>query len=147
MAVEVQGSTNPHAKKEQDYFDPASVPLVKWADHEACQKDSSSNSDTKSKASFTTGYGYQSSGSASIYSESLAGESVSAFGIENLPPSGFPSDEELLIEIKHILSTTDLMKITKKSVRDRLSRLFGVDVTPRKEYIHYCIDSILKGEL
>ena len=59
----------------------------------------------------------------------------------------FPTDDQLLQEIRHILSTTDLMKITKKSVRERLTRLFGVDVSPKKDYIHSCIDSILKGEL
>lgn len=59
----------------------------------------------------------------------------------------FPSDEEILAEIRHILSTTDLMTVTKKSVREQLTRLFGVDISPKKEFIHSCIDGILKGEL
>ena len=59
----------------------------------------------------------------------------------------FPSDEELLNEIRHILSTSDLMTITKKKVRQQLSTFFGVDLSSKKEYIHSCIDSILKGEL
>jgi chitin synthase len=144
--VETEGGNAVTHQAEQDYFDPASVPLVKWADYEASRKDSSSNSDTKSKMSYATGYGYTNSVAPSNYSESVVGSTI-GFGADYVPPVGFPSDQELLQEIRHILSTTDLMKITKKSVRDQLSRLFGVDVSPRKEYIHYCIDGILKGEL
>ena len=58
-----------------------------------------------------------------------------------------PSDEELLMEIRHILSTSDLMTITKKKVRQQLGKFFGVDLSAKKDYIHECIDSILKGEL
>ena len=59
----------------------------------------------------------------------------------------FPSDDELLNEIRHILSTSDLMTITKKKVRQQVGDFFGVDLSSKKEYIHQCIDSILKGEL
>lgn len=59
----------------------------------------------------------------------------------------FPSDTELLNEIRHILSTSDLMTITKKKVRQQLTDFFGVDLSTKKEYINQCIDSILKGEL
>ena len=127
------------ATKEPEYFDPASVPLQKWADYEAMHKDSSSES--KSKAEYV----YSKSISASNYSESL-GDSVAYQDMVAHAPV-LPSDEDILQEIRHILSTTDLMKITKKGVRDRLSRLFGVNVTAKKDYIHYCIDAILKGEL
>jgi chitin synthase len=144
MVIET-ANTSAH-QAEPEYFDPASVPLVKWSDYEASRKDSSSNSDTKSKMSYGTGYGYTNSVAPSNYSESVVGSSF-VVGNDYVAPAGFPSDEELLQEIRHILSTTDLMKITKKSVRDQLSRLFGIDVTPRKEYIHYCIDGVLKGEL
>ncbi|KAJ3089172.1 hypothetical protein HK102_007026 [Quaeritorhiza haematococci] len=58
-----------------------------------------------------------------------------------------PTDEAILEEVRHILSTADLMTVTKKSVREELSRFFGVDLTPKKEYIHKCIDGVLKGEL
>ena len=59
----------------------------------------------------------------------------------------FPSDTELLNEIRHILSTSDLMTITKKKIRMQLSSFFGVDVTPKKEFIHQSIDGILRGNL
>jgi hypothetical protein len=125
-----------HNTKETESFDPASVPLLKWSDYENGKEGSSS--DGKSGIS----YGSHSTATSVYDAPSVAGEPT---GVVSQPR--FPTDEELLQEIRHILSTTDLMKITKKSVRDRLSRLFGVDVTPKKDYIHYCIDSILKGEL
>ncbi|KAJ3130242.1 hypothetical protein HK098_004289 [Nowakowskiella sp. JEL0407] len=58
-----------------------------------------------------------------------------------------PTDEELLDEIRHILSTRDLMTVTKKSVREELARLFGMDMTPRKDYIHKCIDMVLQNQI
>jgi chitin synthase len=60
---------------------------------------------------------------------------------------GFPSDEEILMQIRHILSTSDLMSVTRKSVREELARVFGVDLSSRKDYIHACIDGVLRGEL
>ncbi|KAJ3254350.1 hypothetical protein HK103_007232 [Boothiomyces macroporosus] len=131
---------------EEEYFDPDSVPLVKWSDYESKRIEESQSSGTKSKES--TGYGYSNSygtSAPSVYSDDNS--QYGASRVDTVNVANFPSDEELLMEIKHILSTTDLMKVTKKSVRDRLSQLFGVDVTPRKEYIHSCIDGILKGEL
>lgn len=82
------------------------------------------------------------------YSDSkpLNRESYISTGIARTP-THFPSDDEILAEVKHILSTTDLMKVTKKNVRDQLSRLYGVDMLPKKDYIHYCIDGILRGDL
>ncbi|KAI9359285.1 chitin synthase-domain-containing protein [Zopfochytrium polystomum] len=61
--------------------------------------------------------------------------------------SGQPSDEELLMQIRQILATADLMTVTRKSVREELTRVFGVDLSGRKEYIHACIDRVLKSEI
>ncbi|KAJ8322906.1 hypothetical protein O5D80_008429 [Batrachochytrium dendrobatidis] len=61
--------------------------------------------------------------------------------------TSFPNDEEILREVRHILATTDLMKVTKKSVREQLSQFFGHDLSSEKEYIHRCIDGVLRGEL
>jgi chitin synthase len=62
-------------------------------------------------------------------------------------PAGGPSDDDLLREIRRILSTANLMTITKKQVRDELSALFGVDLTPRKAIINHFIEEILQGRL
>lgn len=129
LAVGEDGAAH-QVKKELEHFDPSSIPLTKWSEYETSRE--GGGSDGKSEVSHFTG-GYE---------ESVRGE-----GTVIGEPNNFPTDEQLLQEIRHILSTTDLMKITKKSVRERLTRLFGVDVSPRKEYIHSCIDSILKGEL
>jgi len=59
----------------------------------------------------------------------------------------FPSDETILSEIRRILSTADLMTITKKQVRDELSSIFALDMTSKKEYINQCIEMILQNKL
>ncbi|KAI8058435.1 chitin synthase-domain-containing protein [Syncephalis plumigaleata] len=60
---------------------------------------------------------------------------------------GYPSDEQLVAEIRQILSTSDLMTITKKQVREQLSQMHQMDMTPRKEFINKTIDMVLQGNL
>ncbi|KAK9761176.1 hypothetical protein K7432_014102 [Basidiobolus ranarum] len=63
-------------------------------------------------------------------------------------PGGImPSDQIIMEEVRRILSTANLMSITKKQVRDELSHNFGLDMTNRKEYINNCIDMVLQGNL
>ncbi|KNC98434.1 uncharacterized protein SPPG_06138 [Spizellomyces punctatus DAOM BR117] len=62
-------------------------------------------------------------------------------------PRALPSDDEILRQVRRILSTADLMSVTKKSVREDLSAYFGCDLGAKKEWIHRCIDGVLKGEL
>src|SRR6185312_13586431 len=45
-----------------------------------------------------------------------------------------PSDDEILQEIRSILSAANLMTVTKKQVRDELSMRFGFDMNSKKEY-------------
>jgi chitin synthase len=59
----------------------------------------------------------------------------------------FPTDDEILQEIRRILSNANLMSITKKQVRDELSEHFGIDMSSKKEYITNCIELILQGKL
>ncbi|ORX93498.1 hypothetical protein K493DRAFT_338238 [Basidiobolus meristosporus CBS 931.73] len=59
--------------------------------------------------------------------------------------SNLPTDQEIMDEVQQILSTANLMSITKKQVRDELSRYFGMDMTIKKEFINNCIDIILQG--
>jgi chitin synthase len=74
-------------------------------------------------------------------------------GVVSSPAGGMnaggalPSNEEILREVRHILSTANLMTITKKQVRDELATFFGTDLTSKKEYINQCIDGILQGRL
>jgi chitin synthase len=58
-----------------------------------------------------------------------------------------PSDQEIAAEVKRILSSANLMNITKKQMREDLSRIFNCDMTPRKDYINYCIEMVLQGQM
>ncbi|CAG8613826.1 12456_t:CDS:2 [Cetraspora pellucida] len=58
-----------------------------------------------------------------------------------------PTDEEILMEIRNILQTANLMNITKKQVREQLSIVFGMDMAYRKEFINNSIELILQGKL
>ncbi|KAI8093064.1 chitin synthase [Halteromyces radiatus] len=57
-----------------------------------------------------------------------------------------PEDDDIEREIKKILTTTNLMHLTKKQVRDQLSQLFGVDLTIKKGFINATIESFLEAE-
>ncbi|RHZ77100.1 hypothetical protein Glove_186g151 [Diversispora epigaea] len=81
-----------------------------------------------------------SDGGASYYNNAIN-------AMNAMSDSGFPSDEELLQEIRNILASANLMSITKKQVRDDLSQFFGMDMSPKKEYINNCIEMILQGKL
>ncbi|RCH97275.1 hypothetical protein CU097_000436, partial [Rhizopus azygosporus] len=72
---------------------------------------------------------------------------LSQGGMLPMLPPGFPSDDEILSEIRNILQTANLMSITKKQVREQLSAFFGYDMTPKKEFINTSIEYILKGQL
>jgi chitin synthase len=61
--------------------------------------------------------------------------------------NGYPTDAQILSEIRRILSTADLMTVTKKQVREELTTFFGVDMMPKKDYINVCIEQILQGKL
>ncbi|KAJ3264305.1 hypothetical protein HDU77_008867 [Chytriomyces hyalinus] len=63
------------------------------------------------------------------------------------PAGSEPTDEQLLNEIRRILATADLMTVTKKQVRDELTSLFRMDMTPRKTVINQFIEEILQGRL
>jgi chitin synthase len=62
------------------------------------------------------------------------------------PPGTGPSDADIQREVKRIVTQADLMNLTKKNVREELSRIFGLDMGYRKDYINYCIDLTLQGQ-
>ncbi|KAJ3145260.1 hypothetical protein HDU89_007482 [Geranomyces variabilis] len=59
------------------------------------------------------------------------------------PEPPFPSDEQLEAAVARILESSDLMSISKKSVRDTLQAKFGVDLAHKKKLINDCIDALL----
>ncbi|KAK9320698.1 chitin synthase-domain-containing protein [Lipomyces orientalis] len=59
-----------------------------------------------------------------------------------------PTDDMLLTEIREIIRTSDLMTITKKSIRIELERRFGgVSLDAKRVYINSATEAILAGEL
>lgn len=72
---------------------------------------------------------------------------VSQVSVPPMIPAGFPTDDEILAEIKSILATANLMSITKKQVREQLSNIFGFDMNFKKDFINTSIEYILQGRL
>ncbi|KAJ3298077.1 hypothetical protein HK104_011190 [Borealophlyctis nickersoniae] len=182
-------------------FDPKSIPVKKWSDHEAemweknsSQSDSRGSESSESKRyhnpsayggsvyggtapsvytspsvyggaapSVYSGYGGSPAGGAgSVYGGSVAGsvaggprgqpaypEKRYSYASMNSGVTGgvLPSDEEILREVRRILSTGNLMTITKKQVRDELSAIFACDLAPKKSVINHFIEEILQGRL
>lgn len=78
------------------------------------------------------------------FGSSTSGSSVPGpFGSSGVQPTY----EQLLQETRRILSTADLMTLTKKQIRDELGGLFGVNLKPRKEELNQMIDALLQGQL
>ncbi|KAI9100977.1 chitin synthase-domain-containing protein [Phlyctochytrium arcticum] len=59
-------------------------------------------------------------------------------------PPGLPDDRTLAAEVQRLLERSDLMSISKKSIRDALSEMFGVDLTPKKQLISDVIEEVLE---
>lgn len=105
--------------------------------------DYSSGGNRNSYVSFGAAAGGGNGGEVGTPSSHMETESITSSSVVGV----VPSDEEILAEIRQILSTADLMAVTKKSVREQLSRIFKVDLSMKKEYIHRCIDNVLKGAI
>jgi DEK C terminal domain len=81
----------------------------------------------------------------SIAMSSGGGHDRTASFTGNIP--GLPSDEQLLVEIRRMLESADLMSVTKKDVKMYLERVFGVPLDVRREYINQCSEAVLSGRL
>lgn len=153
VVVGADGVVKPEEEKKVEPYDPKSVPLMKWSDYESAlqslDKESpslSNETETRSIKPNIVVIGNQNDYQG--YSErrdSYLSTGMGQYNRQPHPITRFPTDEEIMTEIRHILSTADLMTVTKKSVREQLARLFGVDLIEKKEFIHRCIDVILKG--
>lgn len=63
------------------------------------------------------------------------------------PGVNFPTDDQILAEIRDILSKVDLMTVTKKSVKTELERRLGVPLDIKRAYIGSATEAILGGQL
>ncbi|KAI3648403.1 hypothetical protein MP228_006257 [Amoeboaphelidium protococcarum] len=61
--------------------------------------------------------------------------------------NGFPSDDQIVSQIKSYLATANLMTVTKKQVRDDLAAFFGVDMSPKRDFINKVIEDVLQGRM
>ncbi|KAJ3168219.1 hypothetical protein HDU88_001658 [Geranomyces variabilis] len=82
----------------------------------------------------------------SMLSQGTAFTQQSSYNLGGVGGIG-PSDDDLLRETRRILSTANLMTVTKKQVRDDLGVVFGTDLTSRKATINGFIEDILQGRL
>jgi len=73
--------------------------------------------------------------------------SVSQSQRNSIEVGRFPTDEEIVSQIQNIIYNSDLMKITKKQVREELAEYFGIDMSSRKDFINCTIEEILSGEM
>lgn len=80
----------------------------------------------------------------SAYGGTVVGD---AGAMEMVDVSALPSDDALLAEIRNILSTADLMTITKKGVKMELERRFGVPLDAKRVYIGSATEAVLSGQL
>ncbi|KAF2664201.1 hypothetical protein BT63DRAFT_418327 [Microthyrium microscopicum] len=77
---------------------------------------------------------------------------MSDLGATALPGAGMqsgdqPTDDMILREIRDILASADLMRVSKKSIRAELERRFNCELTSRKEYIGSSTEAVLSGQL
>ncbi|KAJ5616719.1 hypothetical protein N7537_001833 [Penicillium hordei] len=152
---------------DEGKFDPDSIPKKIWEDYQAELWESQTSRDDRSEFSAhsygtrlppfpQSEYGYHTgSGPVSQLDLPLGGggarysaapsEMMSNFGMEDL--SHLPPDDEILEEIRKILSTADLMKVSKKTVKQELERRFDVNLDAKRPYINSATEAVLSGVL
>lgn len=64
--------------------------------------------------------------------------------VELMNLQALPTDDALLAEIREILATSDLMTVSKKTVKLELERRFGVGLDGKRAYINSGVLSLLK---
>ncbi|KAJ2720121.1 hypothetical protein GGI07_004798 [Coemansia sp. Benny D115] len=58
--------------------------------------------------------------------------------------SQMPADETIVAAIASILDSSDLANITMKQIREELSRIFGMDMSARREFINQSVQSMIQ---
>ncbi|ORX53443.1 hypothetical protein BCR36DRAFT_582263 [Piromyces finnis] len=59
---------------------------------------------------------------------------------------GNVTDEDIVVEVERFIRTADLMTVTKKKVRQEVSRRLGIDLSNRKEFVDQCIENALNNQ-
>ncbi|ORY18556.1 chitin synthase 6 [Clohesyomyces aquaticus] len=156
---------------DEGKFDPASIPKKKWDEWQHEMWEAQTSRDDRSEVSGVS-YGTK----RFMNSASVAGSDYGAippsrpmshldlprfgntsrmslahsgYGYENMEMMNMnlPSDDALLAEIREILRTSDLMSVTKKSVKLELEKRFQMDLTLKKSFIGNAVEACLAGNM
>jgi chitin synthase len=132
---------------DEGKFDPASIPKKRWEEYQAEMWEQHTIRDDRSEVS---GYTYATRkpfGSASNLggseyggmppsrpmshlnlprydNQSRVSVAQSGYGMDSMEMANLPSDDAILIEIKDILSKSDLMNVTKKQIKGELEQRY-----------------------
>ncbi|RCI02024.1 hypothetical protein CU098_005085 [Rhizopus stolonifer] len=156
---------------DEGKFDASTIPLKKWNDHEneLWETGSAETKGTTITSSSTrrtipmtplpminTLYNYDNTSVRYSHQNLTLGAtppplptsvfnhgSLASVYSEHLNMDYYPTDEEIKRQVQRITSTADLMTVTKKQVREQLSRHFGINMSYKKDYINYCIEEAL----
>ncbi|KAF1838871.1 chitin synthase 6 [Decorospora gaudefroyi] len=155
---------------DEGKFDPASIPKKRWEEYQAEMWEQHTIRDDRSEVS---GYTYATRkpfGSASVAGSEYGGMppsrpmshlnlprydnhsrlslAQSGYGMDSMEMANLPSDDAIMIEIKDILSKSDLMNVTKKQIKSELEQRFGCDLSLKKQFIGSAVESLLiNGQL
>ncbi|KAH7371094.1 chitin synthase-domain-containing protein [Pyrenochaeta sp. MPI-SDFR-AT-0127] len=156
---------------DEGKFDPASIPKKRWEEYQAEMWEAHTMRDDRSEVSGYTYATRKQFGSASVAGSEYGGMppsrpmshldlprynnhsrlslAQSGYGMpDSMEMANLPSDDAILIEIKDILQTSDLMNVTKKHVKTELEKRFGCDLSLKKQFIGSAVESLLvSGQL
>jgi chitin synthase len=59
---------------------------------------------------------------------------------------GRVTDKDIMIEVERFIRTADLMTVTKKKVRQEVSKRLGIDLSNRKDFVDQCIENALNNQ-
>ncbi|KAH3956891.1 chitin synthase [Parastagonospora nodorum] len=154
---------------DEGKFDPASIPKKRWEEYQAEMWEQHTMRDDRSEVSgytYATRKPFGGSVAGSEYggmppsrpmshldlprytSQSRVSLAQSGYGgyehgIEMAQAANLPTDDVIYNEIRDILSTSDLMTVTKKSVKSELERRFQCDLTLKKMFIGQSVEALL----
>jgi chitin synthase len=161
---------------DEGKFDPASIPHKKWEEYQAELWDAQTQRDDRSEVSGISYATKSQWGTPSIrgseyyqarpmshldiprahsrlsVAQSNYGAPLGALSLGDMEMSEFhagpgPNEDELLSEIRNILAGADLMKVTKKTVKNELEARFGCNLDHRKQYIGNATEAVISGQL
>lgn len=151
---------------DEGKFDPASIPKKRWEEYQAEMWEQHTIRDDRSEVSGFTYATRKPYAMASVAGSEYGGMppsrpmshldpmrygnqsrmsvAQSGYGYnDNMEMASLPSDDQLLNQIKVILGNSDLMTVTKKSVKMDLEAYFQCDLTLKKHFIGQSVEHLL----